>query len=1719
MTPPDAQPDSEAPAPRWRRALRRVLRGLGYTAVVLIVLVLIVLGVLQTTWGSTKAARWIAGWANPFEDAVIQIGEAEGTWVGGLELRDVRLMRPTPPDSGSTEHAPIARLDTLRVRYRLWPLLRQHVHLREVTATGPSIALQQRADSSWSLPTLPPSEPDTAAAPSAWTVQADRIAVRRGTLTAEFFAPDRDSTLRVPDFGVRAHDLRTAPQLEGRLDTLYVRAQSPGSAVPLELRSQASLTDGRFRLGTLALDAPNSRVRSRGTLQLPDTPSDSLSDVDFTLQAAPLDFADLAPITPALGLNPEAVLQLEARAEGSGRRLHVTAEGDLSTGGTFTLDALATPTATAPSDTATLAYQGEAWIRDLNTAFLAAATPPTTNRLNADLQMALRGPSLDQLTGPVSAYLFDTRVSGYAVEDTRLTADFTDGETQLDLQGTVAGTSIRLDGTARPLDATPTYDLTARVDDLNIGTFAPESGQQSDLSFTSRLRGDGLDPQTASLTADVSLGPSTLNRDQLESGRLQVRLADGSIDIDAALETDDGGLSGAGQITLADPMRYILERAQLDRLDVAALAGDTTHSALSGTLRAEGSGTDPAALDLSTDFTLQDAFYGSYVLNRADGTLALNGGRLQSALQADLESGQLALNLSGTPFAEQPTFRLAESTFRGLDLGVLLQDSTQHTDLNGSVALQSTGLDPATMQASATVRLDSSQVNLQPVTTATLEASLNGGTVDADLQWTTPEGTSQLAGTVRDLTETPSYALRTGTLDGVDLGGLLNLPSARTRLNGSLALDGTGTDPATMALDARLALDRSTLNRATVRRGDMTVTLRSDTTRIASDLRLNAGRLRLNASGEQLATDPHYRADLHADSLDVAALLGADSVASHVSLTTALEGRGLSLDTMHVTGRLGAQPSRYGAVRVDTLGAAFQFTDGLLQIDTLTARSNIARLHGGGAIAVVDDRQQYTSDFLVEAELTSLDPLQRLIGAQSLTLDSGRIEGRIYGAPGTLRFDATTTLENLLYNGTRVGSFNGHIAGARGDTSLVSTLEARGAINYIDVPAVTVDSVKFGGEYDGREARFTSRVRLDADHILDLAGTANLSAQEVLLRRFNMRLGADRWTLLQDATVGYGDTYRVRNLLIYSDQQQLAADGFIDFDGPQSLIVTLEGFRMDAIAGLFGLEGLGGSLTGTLELDGPAEAPELLGTLNLDVRSDGESVGELELELDYADLRLQTDALLTHVNGSTLTLDGGLPLDLRLNTPDPDTTDIDSQPIDLTLSADAFSIGWIDPFLDPALARDAAGQFTAQVTIGGTRSQPDLDGQATVRNGSVYLPTQGTDYDAISADLQLQNNQVIVQEATMESGGGDLRAEGTVDLTELTLGTYDLDLTANDFLAVDTREYRAAIDGDVTLRGTTREPVLRGDVQVQSADFYLLSESSESDLATVQLTTEDQQLLERRFGIRLTEADTTTFDTYEALDMELQVDIERDVWLRSRANPEMDVQFTGSLDVSKAPYEAEQVFGTIEVVPERSRIVQFGRVFDITRGTLTFNGPAFEPILDLAATYEPRTVGTTESSVTITLSIDGRPDELDLALSSTPQMATSDIFCYIAVARPCGQFSGGQGGGLDGQELAGRVAFSQAANLIENLAASKLGLDVVRIENRATGTYLTAGQYLSPRFFASIEQAITTSANNPESSLNVPNITLEYELMRWLLIRALYRNPDFRLNLFWEYAY
>ncbi len=125
------------------------------------------------------------------------------------------------------------------------------------------------------------------------------------------------------------------------------------------------------------------------------------------------------------------------------------------------------------------------------------------------------------------------------------------------------------------------------------------------------------------------------------------------------------------------------------------------------------------------------------------------------------------------------------------------------------------------------------------------------------------------------------------------------------------------------------------------------------------------------------------------------------------------------------------------------------------------------------------------------------------------------------------------------------------------------------------------------------------------------------------------------------------------------------------------------------------------------------------------------------------------------------------------------------------------------------------------------------------------------------------------------------------------------------------------------------------------------------------------------------------------------------------------------------------------------------------------------------------------------------------------------MISYIATGRPAGEAF--QGIGSTGTDL----VLSQITSLVASTAGAELGLDVVEIEQDATrGTTVTAGKYLSHRFFATVSWPISISSDEGTSTNTTAQyVTIEYELFNCLLLRMISDGSTVEFNLLYEYTY
>ncbi|PSQ99076.1 MAG: hypothetical protein BRD48_05055 [Bacteroidetes bacterium QS_9_68_14] len=1374
-------------------------------------------------------------------------------------------------------------------------------------------------------------------------------------------------------------------------------------------------------------------MSGQGTLLLPDAESGPVQNIDFRLNADPLSFRDLAGFVP--NIDPSRSVRFDLGVAGTSERLRPTLDATFSDGGTATLSGtVATGFGNAP-----LGADLDGQVRGLDPGFLMEGAP--VGEVNGDVAVDLSGTSAETLEGTARAAVFDTRVGEYLFDRTTLDARFPgDGTVVLDAQGGLRGASFAAEGTVRPFGQPPAYDLDGRFQNLDLARFSEGSGQRSDLDGRLSVEGYGTSVAEANVTAQLRLGGSRVNRFAIDEGQFTARLIDGGLRLQARVRSPEGTADVDGRVALtADPVRYQIREGRVQNLDVAALAGDTTRSSITGTFRLDGSGTTPQG-DLRLDVAglqLTDSYYGPYVINATNLDAAVAGGRVALDGQADLEGGSFALsNAVVYPFAATPSFSVGSASFQDVNIGRLGQyrggDVEQSSSLNGSVTLDGQGLDPQTMSLAGTARLDSSRLNRQIIQSATVEITLSGGRLAYDGTLEVPEGQTRLAGTGRPFAEDPTFAVTSGTFSGIDVGALAGVEGLDTNLQGEIrSLEGQGFSLEELRGNARIDLTGSRINDATIARGTLDLDASEGVTDLAADLRFEGGgradvQARLDQTGGRLS----YRAEGILDSLSVGQLLGDGARAGLLSLSLNVRGQGTDPRTATSQGRIRLTGGRAVGIRAQRLLLDYNLNEGLLVVDTLAVRSNVADATGSGPLALYDPGQRYASNFRFTASVDTLAPVRPLLGDSlaALAVAGNRFQGRLAGQPGgPLRLQSDVNVAGLVYGDTRVSSFDGAVrataATARGSTGAGGLLPAaralaargvealrdaqvRGEAGYLSSGQASVRRADVSAIYGGKDIDLRLRAKVDPERDVQLAGVVDPrpEAQRVRLDTLNVRSGSDRWKLLQDATISYGEEYRVSGLLLFTEGgQQIAADGVVDFDGRQSLVVTIEAFRIGAVADLFGYEGLEG-------------------------------------------------------------------------------------------------------------------------VLGGTLGAPELRGTATLAGGTFDLANIGTAYQNVRAQLRFTDDRVQVERAVVEAGDGRLTIDGTVALQELTLGQLDLTARASNFRAVETDGYRATASGDLRLQGTTQAPVLRGDLTVRDADLYLDAlRGGESNYAEATLGEQDLRALRENFGVRVTEADTTRSQVYQALAMNLDMEIERDTWLRSTANPELDVQLEGDIDLRKDAQEDLQLFGSIEVVPERSRVVQFGKRFEIASGVITFNGNPANPSIDLEAEYNVQARQSRGNEVTITLAVRGRPGDLNFELGSSTPMSTTDIFSYIATGQPAGARTGA--GGRGATSLATGAALGQISNLVEGFASAQgVGLDVIEIRtNPQRGTVLTAGEYiysgvLPNPFFVAVGQPLGAAAGDAGDAGIQTEVTIQYEVTEGLLVRLL-RRESIRLNLRYEYAY
>ncbi|HEX2249185.1 MAG TPA: translocation/assembly module TamB domain-containing protein [Gemmatimonadales bacterium] len=1663
------------------KGLLRLVRLAGISIVTLLIVVLVVLQVPQVaTWIGRRLLSQV-----PLTPGYrLTIDRIEGNWITGLGGRDLRLMHG---------NRTLAEVDRFRVGYSLPALLASERRIRSLTIDR-GVVIARRDSSGWDIADAfgGGQENDTTAGGGRLLI--GRLEVEDLQVSA-YLSPD--SVLRMQNLTLTAENVVLGERLGLELQTLHATIIPPGKThLPINLAASGAVSPQLIRLDTIRLQSARSSVAGRVTIPL-DLDNPQLATLlEVSLRAAPLNLADVALFHPGVASEGDLRLQIDASAEG---RLATGSIAAQLNNATLRLDG-----STLLGSDAPVSYHMRGELDQIDPAALLRTGPKGV--VNGKLELDLEGRQLKVADGSAQVRLRHSRLGGTLIPALRLRAQVNQGRARVNLQGQITEARVSAEGWIRPFDSIPSYRLAGvarRIPGAAAVVGALTDGQDTpELAADFRIEGRGVAPAEASISGRLQLAAVRQSGERLPLGTTTIHLNDGRLRARPELRLAGGRVRALVLATLGDTIRYDVRAGVIDDVNLAQLAGDSLAAPVSGEFAVQGLGITPEEAVATARLRLRELRHGERRLTDVSVRGRLRKRRAVLDLDGQLHGGTLTEAAAVRPFDGPVRFSIDSATLSRVDVSELFDRPAW----SGAVTLRATGSGrwgQGVRAAQGSITLRPSQIGRVELTDGSISAELENGTMRYNASLQTASGSVAIAGDGRPLDSVPSFQVRQGRLISFDLGEWLGRSNLSTAVDARFTASATGTELDRMRGQLDLELLRSRINQAGVGPGrlDMTLTdgelqgeirLEGPDAHLAADLSGSLGKIR------RIAADGSIR-------LERLSRWTADSTRDgRLEGKFALEAAADSSGLLSASGTLTAGGG-LGRVRVQTLHAVLEPGQGAIVFDTVMVRSNVATLDGSGSLAL---RDTGTPDTLrLTGQTGDVNALAAVVGIDSLTLDSAHIDLAVTGGPDRRRISGKASASRLLYGSTLVEDLKAD-ARADIDSTGIGAIAGRAQVRGLATGRLTLEEGQIAGRYDSI-ITFQGTADLDEDVHVEVAlrGEAEGDTTSLRLERLRLDEGGRRWSLGQPTTVELRPReIAVHEFRLQSGDRAVSLDGVLAFDDTSDLALRVDSFELGTLERA-GLVPIPGELSGALRLTGPASSPLVSGHLALTLHDgEEEDLGHIRSALAWSRRGLRLSTVAAHRRRGTLTVQGTLPWGFTLQ-PD-DTTQafaIRRQPGDtiyLSVQADSFQIALLRPFIPPEIAQRVRGRLAADARIRGTPEDPRGEGGLQLTRLGFRVPALDVRYERGSLMGELAGDVLRIDTLLLYTDEEQqLAAQGRIRLRPLTNPTFDLEARLRDFVVSNSAQLEAQASGQVRLTGSFATPSVTGTLRIDRAE-YVATGTTGLAVEEVQLTPEDLREVARHFGpaVLARAGDQGGFLDRFRLDLDLRFPSQ--VWFQRPEPPELNIEVAGRIRLRQDPGGDMRFFGTVEPVPGRSTIDVYGRTFQLTGGDIVLNGPPGQARIDVTAEYQVPTQSAADNEgVVVNVAATGNPDSISLELSSEPEMPEDDIISYVVTGRPSSDspLLSGSGQGTDGGDL----ALGQLTGAVSSVVGQELGFDVFQIRQDGTsGLTLTAGRYLTPQFYVSLQQPLEISGRTPqEPGTNLgPGFELQYRVQPWLRI-------------------
>ena len=442
-------------------------------------------------------------------------------------------------------------------------------------------------------------------------------------------------------------------------------------------------------------------------------------------------------------------------------------------------------------------------------------------------------------------------------------------------------------------------------------------------------------------------------------------------------------------------------------------------------------------------------------------------------------------------------------------------------------------------------------------------------------------------------------------------------------------------------------------------------------------------------------------------------------------------------------------------------------------------------------------------------------------------------------------------------------------------------------------------------------------------------------------------------------------------------------------------------------------------------------------------------------------------------------------------------------------------LGLVSPFLNGSV-NELAGAVDANLGFTLDQGIARMEGQATLSNGVLQIPSIGQRFDSIRALAKVHDGTLNIDDIQARGLTGRVTGNARVKLDGLspTSGDMHLGVSRDEQIPI-TIEGQAMgdawgrIDAIFNRHRATNTTNFRVDVPELHFD---LPDVDPKDLQTLDLASNVRIGARRSDGYFASLPLQALATDAQAAGETLVVDVHlgNSVWIQK--GPGIKVQLTGDLLASMA--EKTTLEGRLEL--RGGRLDVSGKTFEVERGTVSFNrDDAGNPSINATARWN------SPAGYSVYAEYVGSVQKGELKLRSEPALSADKVLGLLMFGTPDGTLgtSGSQNQGSESASAAVGIAGDTAVKGLNKAVAGLTKLDIsARLDTSAGDARPELDAQLTPRVTVRMTRAIGEPAagQSPDRTY----LTIELRLLRaWSLSAVVGDHGGSGLDLLWRRRY